>query len=139
MGYSARGELLGTYCRNVLMKVKSIVDKIPQNKRIRVYYAEGMEGLETDSKGSLHAEVLDIAGGTNVADIQQTYGFGRVSVSIEQLMVWNPEVIIVGIDQGFAHGDQNFDIITSKDIWKNICAVKKTSRLQNTINTVWMV
>jgi iron complex transport system substrate-binding protein len=139
MGYSARGELLGTYCRNVLMKVKSIVDKIPQNKRIRVYYAEGLEGLETDSKGSLHAEVLDIAGGTNVADIQQTYGFGRVSVSIEQLMVWNPEVIIVGIDQGFAHGDQNFDIITSKDIWKNICAVKKTSRLQNTINTVWMV
>lgn len=125
IGDSARGELLGAYCKNVFMKVRSIVDKIPQDKRIKVYYAEGLEGLETDSKGSLHAELLDITGGINVADIQKTSGFGRVSVSIEQLIVWNPEIIIVGIDQGIAHGDQNFDIITTSTIWKNVLAVKK--------------
>jgi iron complex transport system substrate-binding protein len=125
IGDSARGDILSTYCKNIFKKVRSIVDKIPQDKRIRVYYAEGLEGLETDSKGSLHAEVLDITGGINVADIQKTSGFGRVSVSIEQLIVWNPELMIVGIDQGFAHGDQNFEIITTSAIWKNVLAVKK--------------
>ncbi|HMA65554.1 MAG TPA: ABC transporter substrate-binding protein, partial [Chitinispirillaceae bacterium] len=112
-------------CNNIFIKVRLIVEKIPQDKRLRVYYAEGLDGLETDSKGSLHSELLDITGGINVAGIQKTSGFGRVSVSIEQLMVWNPELIIVGVDQGIAHGDQNFEIITSRDIWKNILAVKK--------------
>ncbi len=125
IGDSVRGELLSTYYKNVYKRVQSIVDKIPDNKRVMVYYAEGLDGLETDSKGSLHSEVLDIAGGINVADIQKTSGFGRVSVSIEQVMVWNPEIIITGVDHGVTHGNQNFDIITTNKIWKNVLAVKK--------------
>ncbi len=130
IGEVDRADTLARYCRAVLNQTDSIVAAIPSEKKVRIYYAEGLDGLQTDSKGSMHTEILDRAGGINVADIPLLQGYGRSAVSFEQLLVWQPAIIIVCLDHGYAHGTENFARITSDPSWHMITAVKNGSVYQ---------
>ncbi len=121
---SERANTLAAYCRKTVDEVRAIAAAIPLSQRVRVYYAEGLNGLETDPKGSAHAEVLDMVGGLNVADVPMLRGYGRGGVSLEQLLVWQPAVIIVCVDRGYADGTGNWSRIVSNPAWQNIEAVK---------------
>ena len=91
-----------------------------------VFLAMGEDGLQTAPANSLHSQVLDYAGGRNVATIQ--YGEKSVSshtaISIEQLMRWNPDIIL-------ACGFEDFDSkalqqkILNDPRWKSLRAVQK--------------
>ena len=64
----------------------------PADTRPHVYYALGPDGLTTALPGSPAGEAIDEAGAINVAS-----GLGRGSetvVSREQLLAWDPTVII---------------------------------------------
>ena len=52
--------------------VQSRVSSIPDSEKVRVYYAEGPKGLQTDPTGSSHSELIELAGGINVADCALT-------------------------------------------------------------------
>ncbi|WP_027634659.1 iron ABC transporter substrate-binding protein [Clostridium hydrogeniformans] len=123
LGVEERAKDLGDYCKNTIEEAKKVESKIPEDKRKKVYYAEGQKGLETDPKGSPHAEVLDVVGGINVAKVESKSGYGRTQVSIEQVLNWNPEVIIISPDKGVKPEALRNEILTS-DSWKNIKAVK---------------
>jgi iron complex transport system substrate-binding protein len=104
--YRVIGELVGrrdaseTLARHAEDTVKTISDRIaalPRERRPRVYYARGPRGLETGLGGSINVETIEflaqnVAGGTRG---------GLATVSIEQVLVWNPDVIIT-IDRDFA-------------------------------------
>jgi iron complex transport system substrate-binding protein len=124
IGEERRADSLARYCRQTLDTIAAVTASIPPQKRVRVYYAEGTNGLETDPKGSQHAEVLDMAGGVNVADVPMVRGYGRAAASFEQLLLWKPEMIIVQVDHGFAHGTENFAKIISDPAWKNLDAIR---------------
>ncbi len=94
-GAPERAKELAAYCSRALADAKALADAIPRERRLRVYYAEGPRGLQTDSKGSLHAETLDLVGGENVAQGRQTENFGRAGVSLEQVITWKPDVMLV--------------------------------------------
>ena len=57
----------------------------------KVYYGRGPAGLQTGGKGSINVEVLDFLGADNVAAEAPA---GLVVVPIEQLLLWNPEVVL---------------------------------------------
>ena len=78
--------------------------KIPDNERKTVYYAEGEDGLSTDPNGTAHAQLISLCGGINVADIQAQEGEGQIQVSLEQVIKWNPEVIIANDHIMILHG-----------------------------------
>ncbi len=122
MNEEARAKELGDYCAKTIADINTFKSKIPDEKKARVYYAEGPKGLETDSKGSFHTEVLDFVGGINVADVPMQGGYGRSAVSLEQLMKWDPEVIIVGYDKDTKGGFYN-EVYNTPE-WKDIKAVK---------------
>ena len=122
-GEKKRSRELSLYIVKSLKETKSIVAKIPENGKIRLYYAEGVNGLETDPEGSSHSELVELCGGINVAEGQILRGYGRTGVSIEQVLSWNPELIIVCTDQGFSEGGF-FDKIYTDPVWANINAVK---------------
>ena len=67
-----------------------VTERVAAVGRPRVYYA-GSQLLSTVSGAMLQNEMIRIAGGINVS--KETSGF-FVTVSPEQLMAWNPEVII---------------------------------------------
>jgi len=83
------------YYRDVLREVQAKTASIPQSKRVRVYYAEGNDGLSTDPVGSRHTQLIEFCGATNVAgkDLRGG-GASSISVSKESLLMWNPDVII---------------------------------------------
>ena len=123
MGESVRAKMLATDCRNTFDIIGSAVNKIPNEKRIRVYYAEGSKGLETDPKGALHTEVLEYVGGINVANVPLFKGYGRNQVSLEQVLTWEPDLILIGIHEEV--GDQSFYDRIFKDAgWTNLKAVQ---------------
>ncbi len=89
------GEDLADYSNQTITAVTQRIAQV--EKRPRVYYARGPRGLETGLGGSINVETIDLVG-TNVAG--GTRG-GLATVSIEQVMLWDPDVIIT-IDRDFA-------------------------------------
>ncbi|SDG02806.1 iron complex transport system substrate-binding protein [Methanolobus vulcani] len=101
----------------VLDEIESKVSDIPDDEKVRVYYAEGPKGLATDPSGSQHSQVIDICGGINVANCSLTPGNGMTPVSIEQVIEWNPEVILTS-------NAQFYNTVYSDPLWENIDAVQ---------------
>ncbi len=117
LGADTQAASLSEFYHRVMSDVTSRVGTIPEEKRVRVYYAEGAKGLQTDPKGSPHSELIELCGGINVADCQITPVMGMTPVSMEQVLSWNPDVIIVG-DHGF------YQTIYSDPLWQSVPAVK---------------
>lgn len=123
-GRQARAKELADYVTRALTEIKSKIAAIPPDKRRRVYYAEGPKGLNTDPGGSAHAESILIAGGQNVAEVPTDHGFGEIPVSMEQLFVWNPDVIIAGYDHEHSPG-VFYTSVWNDPMWRRINAVKE--------------
>lgn len=117
LGAEEQAESLSEFYNRVLSTVTSRVASVPDNEKVRVYYAEGPKGLQTDPSGSMHSELIELAGGINVADCALTAGMGMTPVSMEQVSKWNPDVIIAG-DPGF------YASIYNDTLWQPIPAVK---------------
>ncbi len=122
-GRQARAKELADYVTKALAEVRAKVASIPADKRRRVYYAEGPKGLNTDPGGSAHAESILYAGGKNVAEVPTDHGFGEIPVSMEQIFVWNPEVVIAGYDHEHSPG-VFYSAVWSDPMWSQIRAVK---------------
>ena len=99
MGNEARGKQLADYVERNVADLRAKVAEIPQERRPRVYYARSPSGLQTALSGSINVEVLDVLGAINVAGNQSTTS-GLANVSMEQVLAWNPEVIVT-TDPGF--------------------------------------
>jgi iron complex transport system substrate-binding protein len=121
LGEETKAAELGTYCRQTVEDVQKKAGQVADNKRVRVYYAEGAKGLETDPRGSMHTGVLDMVKGENVAEVVTKGGMGMTPVSMEQLLSWNPDLIICW---GKAQGGYYENIFTDPN-WQSIKAVKE--------------
>ncbi|MDO5043024.1 MAG: ABC transporter substrate-binding protein [Slackia sp.] len=130
--YEVLGEILGKqdeaaemaeYCTKVAADVAAAVASVPEDERVSVYYAEGPEGLQTEPTSSSHALVFELAGAKNVAqDLEAEGGKGKSPVSLEQVLAWNPEVIIAWDSQRFEGGAD--DLIRTDSNWSTIKAVQ---------------
>lgn len=93
LGVPERGELLARDVEQTFERVDAILAATPEQDRPRVYMARAPDGLETGLKGSINTEIIERAGGRNVADP----GDGRrglVRASLEQVIFSDPEVIV---------------------------------------------
>jgi iron complex transport system substrate-binding protein len=112
-----RTEQLAAYCAKALAEVSAIAGKIPANQRPKVYYAEGTDGLSTECNDSIHVEILRIAGDVDVHRCHTSNHKGFEKVSLEQVMLYNPDVIVTQ--------EKMFYDKASKDAaWQQIKAVK---------------
>jgi iron complex transport system substrate-binding protein len=82
---------------------------------LRVLYVAGPFGTQAKEKGGIHAGVLDLLGVDNVAVLGET---SSTEVSVEQIMIWAPEVVLLSYSDAF------FDEIYRDPTWANIPAVK---------------
>lgn len=121
MGATDRAEELASYCEQTYKEVTEAVAKIPDKEKVTLYYAEGPDGLQTDPSNSQHALTFRVAGAKNVAHVDEVPQYGMASVNMENVLQWDPEVIIAW-DQEDAGGADEL-IRTSKD-WADIKAVR---------------
>lgn len=88
-----RAKELENYGNESLNLAKEIEKKV--SKKPKVYYAEGNNGLLTDCNTSIHSELINLASGDNVHKCQATNSFGREAINFEQVLNYNPEIILV--------------------------------------------
>ncbi len=120
LGVQDRAKALIAYCNQTLKEVSELSKTIPEDKKVKVYYAEGPKGLATEPKTSSHALLFNMVNAQNVAEVAIKGTGGMSNVSLEQVLKWDPDVIFSwGTDRGGAY-DQ---ILASPD-WNKISAVK---------------
>ena len=110
----AEAELLASYADTTLTTIKARIEEVPERQQPRVYYARGPRGLETGLAGSINVETLEFLGARNVAADRSG---GLAVVSVEQVLLWNPDVIIT-IDRDFAAS------VRTDPVWASVAAVR---------------
>jgi iron complex transport system substrate-binding protein len=106
-------ETLARYADETVKTITGRLSTVPRERRPRVYYGRGPRGLETGLGGSINVETIELLA-QNVAGA--TRG-GLANVSIEQVLVWNPDVIIT-IDRDFAAA------VYDDRTWATVAAVR---------------
>lgn len=123
LGNPARAADLAAECRRTLDEVANKVAAIPAARRRRVYYAEGPTGLETEPGNSMHSEALIFGGAQNVAAVPNQQGYGHTPVSMEQVLAWNPDVVVSGYDHTSSPGEF-YRTVWTNDAWQMVRAVR---------------
>jgi iron complex transport system substrate-binding protein len=97
IGRRQAAEVLAGYTEHTVATITGRIAGIAKDQRPRIYFARGPRGLETGLGGSITVETVEFLA-QNVAG--ETRG-GLGNVSIEQVLVWNPDIIVT-IDRDFA-------------------------------------
>jgi iron complex transport system substrate-binding protein len=124
LGVPERGNALSAYYQDAMKYVKKVVAGIPDSEKLRVYYAEGNDGLQTDALGSWHTNLLAFCGGINVADVQVSNTSQAVQVSMEQIYAWNSAEPIDMIIIGRTSQATTYQAIMSSSAWQKLDCVK---------------
>ncbi|MDO5850659.1 MAG: ABC transporter substrate-binding protein [Methanobacteriaceae archaeon] len=111
-----KADKLNSFNDKYLNIAKDTSSKIPDSEKKSVYFARSENGLNTAGPESSHAQLISIVGGKNVAEAAGAND-KDFSVSIEEVVKWNPDVII--------STDPDFYAKVYKDpSWASIKAVK---------------
>ena len=106
LGMEEEAETLAAYCDNTYAMVKDIAGSVEKKKLL---YITGTQGLNVIAQGSYHAEIIDLLSDNQaeiidllsdnqaVVDAPSSKGTGN-EVSMEQILLWDPEVIIFAPD-----------------------------------------
>lgn len=116
LGIDERSKELARYTERLLADVDKRLAGLPAEKRPLVYFARGPRGLQTALKGSINVESIERIGARNVAAEHMGAG-GLVTISPEQLLLWDPEVV-VAVDPALVSS------AGTDDVWKGIKAVR---------------
>jgi iron complex transport system substrate-binding protein len=117
LGVPERAARLAAHMEETFGRIDAILADTPEAERPRVYLARGPEGLETGMKGSINTEIIERAGGRNVADDGGATR-GLVRASMEQVIAADPDVIVTW--------DRNFFANVFDDpFWQGIEAVRR--------------
>lgn len=114
-GEEKRAEALARYTQDTIAEIGRRVTKVPANRRPRVYYGRGPQGLSTGLAGSINMESIEQLGAVNVA--AELGKGGLVQVSVEQVLRWNPDVIVT-IDPNF------YALAARHPVWSTLPAIK---------------
>lgn len=110
------GAPLAAEAQRRIDEVAAIVATVPEGERPRIYYGRGPRGLETGLGGSINTEILDAAGGRNVA--AAAGGGGLATVSPEQILAWDPDIILT-VDETVQAG------FRGDPLWRGLKAVRE--------------
>lgn len=120
-GDTEQAAALSSYAQDTLDAVMDI----PEDKRVPIYYANGIDSLNTSAKGSAASQIFDLIQAENVCDIESESG-DRMQVTKEHVIGWNPEFIFVnGEPQEDLTGSAAAQDILNDAQYTNIEAVQK--------------
>lgn len=123
LGVEDHAEELAEYSEKIFTDIASLAD-IPEDEKVSVYFGNGEDSLETAPRGSQHAQILDAVNVTNVADLELGDG-SRIQISAEQLLAWNPDVIVVnGEPKADKSGNSAAEDILSNPDYASLKAVQ---------------
>jgi iron complex transport system substrate-binding protein len=117
IGASDKAAAYNDYYNKCIARAGSAVAATPHEKRTSIYHAT-VEPTRTSTRDSLPADWIRAAGVVNVAAREQGLLDQNHQIGIEQIILWNPEVILVN-EPGVA------EQIMKDPKWAAISAVEK--------------
>lgn len=92
---SKRANELGGYIEQTIKEMKAFSSRIPNEKKISVYYAVGADGLTSDCDHiPFLDDVINLAGGRNVYKCQPSDRMVGKKIDQERLILYDPDVIV---------------------------------------------
>lgn len=123
VGAQDKAEKYDQYYQACIDRVQERVGDIPSGERVRVYHSIN-EATRTDIKNSLSGDWTQAAGAYNVAANEDLRSLeGKYFAGLEQILLWDPDVIIVN-ETGVAN------YILTNNQWAPLQAVKNHRVLQ---------
>lgn len=89
MGNEREAQRLASWYENEMIQIRNRMKDVSAHPL--VYYGRSASGLQTGGKGSINVEVLEVLGARNAAAEARA---GLVIVPFEQVILWDPEVIL---------------------------------------------
>lgn len=115
-GDTEQATACAAYVRETLNEVSELSALVPEEARRRVLLAQGEYGTQVLGAGSIHAEVLEYIPAVNVAVLDSVSSNGTSEVSMEQIYLWDPEVVLL-------YPDSNYEDIFDDPDWAEVQAV----------------
>lgn len=117
LGRETQGEALAKYCEETLKNTQDLMKTIGDSGKAKLLYCSGDDGLNVIAKGSFHAEILDMVS-NNLAVVKNPSSKGTGNpVDMEQITLWNPDVIIFAPDSIYGKVAEN-------SAWQKLKAIK---------------
>lgn len=119
-----RAENYISYLDSKLNSITAITSKIPTNQKPKVLHVTSLSPITVDGSSTIISAWIEAAGGVNAA--AQVKGNNK-EVSMEQILKWNPDVIILSstTTMKMSNGKKNINQLLDDSSWKQVTAVKK--------------
>ena len=122
LGREEKGEALAAFCEKVYSRTLSIMEQVGENK-VTALYIKGEGGTNVLPRGSSHAETLDLlTENLAVVDSSSSKGSGN-EVTMEQIALWNPELILFD-------ADSIYDTAAQQETWSTLSAISGHNYLE---------
>ncbi len=116
LGREEDAQVLADYCAAVYADTEALLETVGDDLA-QLVYCLGEDGTNVLGAGSYHTEILDmVADNLAVLENPSSKGTGD-SVGFEQLLVWDPDIII------FAP-DSVYDEVADSELWNQLTAVQ---------------
>lgn len=110
LGKPSQSEQQAQYAEETLKQATEFA----KNNHKSFYLARNADGLQSGQKQSIHTEALELVGLQNVVEGDHK---GLTQVSMEQLLLWNPDMI-------FTQYDEFYQQFATNPQWSQLSAVK---------------
>lgn len=113
-----QAEDIAAYIESTTAQASAYAAKIAEADRLTVMFGTGVSGLDVNARGSIHADVIEIAGAVNAIVVPEvSFKGGGNTISMEELLNADPDVIILSPGGPFAS-------IGDDPLWQGLSAVK---------------
>ena len=117
-GKTEKAEQLASWCEETLAELTAVMERVDaEGRRKSIIYCLGDKGLNCLAEGSYHAETVNMMG-RNAAVVEDVTPSGAGNeVDMEQLILWDPEVIVFDINSMYPAAAED-------PVWRQLTAVK---------------
>jgi len=119
LGRAEKAEEIAQWCETTYASMTAMMEKVDaHNARKTLLYCLGDKGVNVIAEGSFHAETINMMS-QNLAVVEEVVATGLGNeVDLEQILLWNPDVIIFAPDSCYAE-------IADAAQWQSVGAVAR--------------
>lgn len=117
LGREETAETLALWCETTYQRMTDMMEAVDADgARKSLLYCLGDKGVNVIAEGSFHAETVNMMS-RNLAVVEDVVSSGAGNeVDLEQILVWNPDVIIFAPDSCYAE-------VGGADEWQSVSAI----------------